>query len=311
MQRQGLLGPDVQVVGGVVTPPALLEERRFAEPVGEAVTGGAIRQGAVATLVAGNAAPSPVPGLIGADLREGLAVTGGAIAVGDAEVEDDGRRHVGIMTAGAVLSLPALEVRLVALHARRRLPVRGMAIGTGIIRVQTVASVDEGHLRGVTLPAGVAGARGHDNPQRHVRIGMAAAARGLVEVRLPVVTLPAAGKIPQGKGRVAAVTAGTVDFLVGAAGEREIADLTGVALDAVAVGKPGTLRRGRNGRQRAPPSQGESSEQRNNSLLHRHSPFSLGDTHAFTEKARNVRRPTRLEPRTLYWLEVCFVKFPH
>ena len=67
-------------------------------------------------------------------------------------------------------------------------------------------------------------------------------------MHLPVVTLPAAGEFPQGKGRVTAVTAGTVEFLVSSAGKREIADLTGVALDAVAVGEPGSLGRGRKSR---------------------------------------------------------------
>ena len=268
--RRRLLRPDVQVVSSVVTPSALLEEGRLAEPVGEAVAGCALRQGAVAPLVAGDAGPPPVPGLVGAELFEGLAVTGGAIAIRDSKIEDGGRGHVSIVTAGAVLGFLALEVGVVTLRARRRLPVRRVAFRTGRIRVQAVASVDEGHLRGVTFTARVAGARGHDDPQRHVGIGVAAAAVRLVEVLFSLVTLPAAGEAPQGSRRVMAMAAGAVDFFVSGAGEGEIADLAGVTLDAVAVGEPGTRRRGREGRGEELASQGESSDQHGNSLLHRH-----------------------------------------
>ena len=144
-----------------------------------------------------------------------------------------------------------------------------------------------------------------------MRVGVAVAARRLVEVLLAVVTLTAAGEIPHRTGRVAAVTAGTADFFVSGAGERDVADLAGVALDAIAVGKPGTFRRDRRGRREEYTTQEKSSEQRGNSLLHRHSPFSLGSTHILSEKARDDRQTTRLEPGNLYWLEGSFVKFPH
>ena len=106
--------------------------------------------------MAGDAGPPPVPGLVGTDLFKYCGVTGCAVAVRNVVVEDGGRGHVSVMAAAAVLGFLPFYVGIVTLFARRLLPMREVTVGAGGIRVQTAAPVDESHLRGVTLPAGVA-----------------------------------------------------------------------------------------------------------------------------------------------------------
>ena len=110
-------------MGRDVAFAALIEEGVLAESMGQAVAVRTLWQRAVLTLVAGHASTQGVPGGIGADKVEGLAVAGSAGAIDSFEVENHRHWHVGVVALPAGGCSRVIGVRIMTIIAFRHLTV--------------------------------------------------------------------------------------------------------------------------------------------------------------------------------------------